>query len=438
MRSDVIVVGAGVAGLAAAGCLAEAGRKVSLLEARPYLGGRVHTVFDPDFRHPIELGAEFVQGEPKEFLRTIEAMGLELYEVPERHERARQGVERPFSDIEALVDRFLDLRTPDLEDVPVSQLIRERAKAHFTSVELETVTAYLESFHGADLDRFGTAALAENQAAQRVDGDRMFRVAGGYGALVSRLAARIESHHTDVHTETMVTRLRWQPGRVHVEARTGSGNLIEFTASQAILTLPLGTLKAGSASAAVLLDPEPTGWDRALGILEMGVAHRIELQFETAWWIKRDRPTPSFVHGRGEAFPVWWTTTPPELPFLTGWAGGPRAKAVAGRSQEELTRLALQSASSIFGYAVEDLERRLRAAYTHDWSSDPFARGAYSYGGVGAAAARETLCTPVAGTLFLSGEAVAPPGRNATVPGALASGSQTAAALLEPESTLRH
>jgi monoamine oxidase len=247
----------------------------------------------------------------------------------------------------------------------------------------------------------------------------------------------MESNHTDVHTEATVTRIHWQPGRVNVEARTASGNLIERAAAQLILTLPLGILKAGPASAA-LLDPQPAGWDRALGRLEMGVAHRIELRFETAWWIKRDRPTPSFVHGAGEPFAVWWTTTPAELPFLTGWAGGPRAKPLAGRSEEELIRLALQSAASIFGHTMEDLERWLQAAYTHDWSTDRFSRGAYSYGGVGAAAARETLCTPVAGTLFLSGEAVAPPGRNATVPGALASGFQAAAALLEPESILRH
>jgi monoamine oxidase len=298
------------------------------------------------------------------------------------------------------------------------------------------LTAYLESFHGADLDRFGTAALAENQAAQRMDGDRTLRVVGGYGALVSRLAERLEANHGTVHTETTVKRLRWQPGAVQVEARTSSGGSIGFAAAQAILTLPLSTLMAGVASADTLLDPEPPGWGPALGRLEMGLAHRITLRFEMAWWIKPGEPVPSFVHGRNEPFPVWWA--PPKLPLLTGWAGGPRAKPLAGRSKPELTMLALQSASSIFGVAVEDLERWLRAAYTHDWFTDPFSRGAYSYGGVGAATARETLSTPVSGTLFLAGEAVAPPGRNATVPGALASGFQTAAALLELESTLRH
>jgi monoamine oxidase len=231
----------------------------------------------------------------------------------------------------------------------------------------------------------------------------------------------------------MVTRLSWQPGQVDVEARTRGGSIVEFAGSQAILAEPLCMLKAGrNVKGAVLLEPQPDGWEKALASLEMGEAQRITLQFEHAWWMERDRPPPSFVRGRNEPFPVWWTTTPPELPFLTGWAGGPRARALAGQSEDELVRLALQSASSIFGHSVDDLEHWLRAAYCHDWSTDPFSRGAYSYGGVGAAAAREVLRTPVAGTLFLSGEALAPQGRNATVPGALVSGLRTAAALLEP------
>jgi monoamine oxidase len=437
MSGEVIVIGAGVAGLAAASCLGQAGRKVILLEARSRLGGRVHTLMDPQLEHPVELGAEFVQGESKEFTRAIQSLGLELVEIPERHERVQQGVEQSLSDIEGLVDRLLGLRTPDLEDVPVSQLIR-RFKTHFSPEELDTLTAFLQSYHGADLDRFGTAALAENQAAQALDGDRGLRMVGGYGALVSRLAQRIGANHAAVHTETIVTRLRWKPGEVHIEARTSSGARTEFTGSQAILTLPLSVLKGGATSAGALLEPEPDGWGPALDRLEMGLAHRITIRFDTAWWMKRGESPPSFMHGRNEPFPVWWTTTPPELPFLTGWAGGPRAKPLAGRSKPELTWLALQSASSIFGVTTEDLERSLRAVYTHDWSTDPFSLGAYSYGGVGAIAARETLTAPVAGTLFLSGEAVAHSGRNATVPGALAAGFQAATTLLEPESTLRH
>jgi monoamine oxidase len=70
-------------------------------------------------------------------------------------------------------------------------------------------------------------------------------------------------------------------------------------------------------------------------------------------------------------------------------------------------------------------------AYAHDWPADPFAGGAYSYGGVGAIEARATLALPIEGTLFLAGEATAEGGRNATVHGALTSGRRAAAQVLD-------
>jgi monoamine oxidase len=127
---------------------------------------------------------------------------------------------------------------------------------------------------------------------------------------------------------------------------------------------------------------------------------------------------------------VWWSGTPPDAPFITGWTGGPRAEALAGEPPEKVTRLAVQSLASIFGRAMSQVEQSLRQSYTHDWSRDPFSRGAYSYGGVGASAAAELLRRPVADTLFLAGEAVNGHGRNATVPGALSSGLRTADSLI--------
>ena len=61
----------------------------------------------------------------------------------------------------------------------------------------------------------------------------------------------------------------------------------------------------------------------------------------------------------------------------------------------------------MFGRDLGELRSRLRLAYFHDWVADPFAGGAYSYGGVGAIEARAALVQPVADTLFLAGEAVA-------------------------------
>ena len=95
---EVVVLGAGVAGLAAAGCLAEAGRKVTLLEARSRLGGRVHTVLDPALKRSAGARRRVRTGRVEGIPPTIDALGLELREIPERHERAQHGVERSFAD----------------------------------------------------------------------------------------------------------------------------------------------------------------------------------------------------------------------------------------------------------------------------------------------------------------------------------------------------
>jgi monoamine oxidase len=162
----------------------------------------------------------------------------------------------------------------------------------------------------------------------------------------------------------------------------------------------------------------------------MGVAHRVVLGFDTRWWAPNGREGPSFVHGSGEPFPVWWTAVPSREPVLTGWVGGPRARALSGRGEAAMVKAALESVASVFGRDPGELRSRLRMAYAHDWSADPFSGGAYSYGGVGALEARAALGRPVDGTLVLAGEAVAEEGRNATVHGALASGRRAAERLL--------
>jgi monoamine oxidase len=213
---------------------------------------------------------------------------------------------------------------------------------------------------------------------------------------------------------------------VELTVRSPSGSE-PIMATQVILTVPVAVLRAGRPE----IEPMPPGWEDTLTALETGLAQRIDLGFERTWWLEPGRQPPVFVHGESEPFPVWWTTSPPTVPFLTGWVGGPRAGSLAKLGLPELVGQALGSLSSIFGYSAATLAQWLRAAHAYDWSSDPYALGAYSYGGVGAAAARETLRQPVGGTLFLAGEALAAEGRNATVAGALSSGLRTAAALLD-------
>jgi monoamine oxidase len=393
------------------------------------VGGRIHTVQSPALHHPIELGAEFVHGRPAELRALIGAAGLALDGVPEWHERETEGVEHPLPDLREQVQQLLGSRPKEGPDRPVADLVREQAGEK--SEGAPAAVGYIESFHAADLEKLGSQALAEAESAETEDGEQSFRVREGYGRLVECLQERLPSESVELRLETTITEISWRPGRVTVSTRDRAGRASEITGSKAIITLPLGVLKARPGSpGAIRIEPEPLGWSTSLGALHMGVAQRIVLQFKEIWWAKPDGSLPGFVYGDEEPFLVWWTSLPRELPILTGWTGGPRALALAGLSGEALLDRALESVASIFGERPAALRDGLVQSYAHDWVSDPFALGAYSYGGVGAREARRLLATPVSDTLFLAGEATADAGRNATVHGAIASGRRAAAQAL--------
>jgi monoamine oxidase len=436
--ADVVVLGAGIAGLAAVERLGAAGRRVVLLEARDRIGGRIYTVDDPGLNLPVELGAEFVHGRPAELVALIRDLGLTLEAVSDDHQRGADvrasspgAGRRRMPDIRTALATLLDAGRAG-PDRPVAELIREHGALLARPGELEGVIQYLEGFHAADLSRLGTRALAENESAEDDDGDLPHRIREGYGALVHRLAERWDQAQVEVRLGSVVTALAWRAGQVRVAVRTSNGRTEEVAAPRAVIALPHAVLKrmmgGGGAGA---LDPRPPGWVAALGALEMGAALRVVIGFDTRWWAADGAPGPSFVHGGPEPFPVWWSALPALAPMLTGWVGGPRAAALTGRGEAALVRAALDSLASVFGRDVAELRSRSRLAYAHDWSADPFAGGAYSYGGVGAIEARATLAHPIEGTLFLAGEAVAEQGRNATVHGALASGRRAAVQVVE-------
>jgi monoamine oxidase len=427
---QILVLGAGMAGLAAAEHLATASRKVVILEGRDRVGGRIHTIHPPALHHPIEIGAEFVHGRPPELRALIRAAGLELDQVPAWHEREESGLELPLPDIREQVQQLLGSSLEQEPDRPVAELLRERGAG--ISNGGRTAMQYVESFHGAVLDKLGSHALAEAENAETEDGEQNFRIREGYDQLIAWLRARLPAESVELRLEARITAIEWRPGLVRVSTRDPRGRSSETAGSKAIITLPLGVLKAAQGSAgAVRIEPEPPGWRSSLAALHMGAAQRIVLHFEEIWWTRPDGSWPSFVYGEDEPFPVWWTSLPRKRPILTGWVGGPRAAKLAGLAEEALLARALESAGAIFGERPEALRNRLVQSYAHDWVTDPFALGAYSYGGVGAREARRLLMAPVSDTLFLAGEATAEAGRNATVHGALASGRRAAAEAVE-------
>ena len=431
---DVVVVGAGVAGLAAARRLREAGLRIRVLEARDRIGGRILTRRVPGLPIPVELGAEFLHGAAGETTELVDRAGLLAVEIEGARIDARDGRLRRLDDfwdrIGAVLGRLDTERDPDrslhaaLADRPGGRpLARERVLAR----------EFVEGFHAADARRVSERAIAEGgNPAESEEERRMARLADGYDRVPERLARGLGAA---LRLRTVVRRVEWRRGHVRVEA-DAPGGPTAVSARAAIVSVPLGVLLAPAGErGAIAFDPEPERALEAATGMAMGHVSRIALRFRARFWEEDlvDRLPEgvapgalAFVHTRDEHFPVWWTAYPARAPLLVGWAGGPRAEAHAGRPKEELERLALDTLARQLALPRRRLSSLLEGSWTHDWSRDPFSRGAYSYSLVGGADAPERLARPVEGTLFFAGEAADAEGATGTVNGAIASGRAAA------------
>jgi monoamine oxidase len=175
----------------------------------------------------------------------------------------------------------------------------------------------------------------------------------------------------------------------------------------------------------------------ALEKLEMGKVIRLVLRFKKRFWegispanTRKTLANMSFLLSQDEWFPTWWTAMPEKAPMITGWAPVDCAERLSSKSAAFVVNQGLETLRRLLNIRVEDLRSNLEDGYFHDWQSDPFSRGAYSYGKVGADGAQEVLGHPVENTLFFAGEATDTSGHNGTVHGAIASGYRAAEDIL--------
>jgi len=137
----------------------------------------------------------------------------------------------------------------------------------------------------------------------------------------------------------------------------------------------------------------------------------------------------TFLHAYGVEVPTWWTSLPVRSPVLVGYVGAVAAEQILAEEPPSRLERSLVALSDVFAVPRRELEELLDASASHDWRADPFARGAYSYIGVGGNGAPCALARPVDGTLFFAGEAT--DGEQiGTVSGALASGRRAAREVL--------
>jgi len=429
---DVVIIGAGVAGLTAARALAEAGRSVLLLEARDRVGGRVWTRHESDSSVPVELGAEFIHGEVPQTLSLLREVGSAALDTEGSfwnldHGRVPRSTDDLFEQIQRALDRADLQRKPD---IPFQQFLDHGKQYGLSDAGVDMARRLVQGFDAADPARVSAHWIASEWAAGGVLDAPQFRPQGGYSSVLSALAAKLDRDKVRVQLQTVVQTVRWKRGKVTVE-----GQFMDqpFTAqaSQAIVTVPIGILQLpDNAAGAIRFEPPLEEKRAAIAGIVSGAVLKVALRFRTPFWDELESGrfrNASFFYSVGTPFPTFWTSSPLRSPILTAWLGGPPAAALSEQSAATLTRLALESVRTMFGELLPPGVAELEAAHVHNWQHDPFSRGAYSYVSVGHfGSARESLAKPLQNTLFFAGEATDTEGEPATVTGALQSGARAA------------
>lgn len=434
-RADVVIIGAGVAGLAAARRLDEQGLRVVVLEARSRIGGRVFTVHDSRSPRPIELGAEFLHGDAPEVREIADAAQLTAVDITGERWSAIHGRFARMEDFWERINRILGhANISRADDRPLSEFLAERPGGKRFAEDRSLVRGFVENFHAAELDRISERAVIEGgNPGKDPSEQRIGRLVEGYGAMVGWLAAPIT---TSIRLERPVAAIDWSRGHVRVATRAADGTREVVTARAAIVTVPISLLHADTRGrGAIAITPDvPSIRDAAAGVA-MGQVQRIAVLldrplFEILHQRRRENFLRlSFLQSRGVPVPVWWTSYPFLSGLLIGWVGGPGAMALP-RDRRALGDRAVFSLADALGMDRRTIARHVVKTFSHDWSSDPYARGAYSYSLVGGTDAGKTLSRPVQRTLFFAGEATDADGRSGTVHAAIATGYRAAKQVL--------
>src|SRR5262249_45872161 len=345
---EVLVIGAGAAGIAAARTLHDAGVAVTVLEARPRLGGRVVT--DQSLApHPVELGAEFIHGKRALTWKYVDQFGFTA--LPDANhgfcflhghlyhdqQAPLPGCEELLTVLKARAREHLSAHGPDIS---VAQFLagQKGYPLHPSfAATARLLSNLIASEKGADADPMSLSGLLEHDFSGY--GDNNFRLGEGYAALLKRLARGL-----DIRPRHPVHRVAWGADGARISCPGRS-----FAARHVVVTLPLGVLQKG---AVVFSPPLPAAKRRAVAGLGAAPVCKMILQFRQSFW--SDYLAVLTTTGETQ---VWWPSgwgRPDPGPVLTALIGGEAARRFASLGDRALPE-ALRQLEVMFGRDLRDL-----------------------------------------------------------------------------------
>jgi monoamine oxidase len=402
---EVIVVGAGAAGLGCAERLSRQGVDFLMLEARDRVGGRVYSITEEQL--PIELGAEFVHGLPKKIIALLEGFKIPFYEVSDEHLYFKGKKLIPLNDFWERMEKIMS-SLKRKSDHSICEFIKRKK---LSPDDRKLFLSFIEGFHAADTNVLGEEGLSDtNQNGE----DGIFRLTTGYSTIFTRIA---ETFAKRLHLCTELKKIDWERGRVQLTCNQGPSQTQKiYECKKVVLTLPIGVLK----STAIQWNKKPAELDAALGGVHMGHVQRIVFRFRNRFWEEQT----SFMHtGDDQYFPTWWSLRPMHSKYLVAWQGGPKALEMANWPVEERINSALMTLAKLTRQPLRIVNAEVEKAHTHNWTKDIWSRGAYSYIGVNGLTGAQRLQKPFGDTLYLAGEGCAKTSGRGTVHGAYQSGN---------------
>lgn len=409
MKEEVIVIGAGAAGLMAACELAEARYRVLVLEARDRIGGRIQSWTDPEGKI-IECGAEFIHGPLPLTTALLDEAGLSKTRTGGKWVELRSGHAEASED-----DKTWQQLMQALKNLEEDMTLQDFLESHFAkdryALLKDKAISFAEGYDAADASKVSARALYEEWAQES---EEQSRVEQGYSGLISHLADRIRDNGGRILMGQPVSFIVAGPKDATVIAGK------QFSAAHVVVAVPLGVLQKESIS----ISPANVQYQNAIQELGFGDVIKFLLRFDEPFW-EKDYPGLGFLFSRASV-PTWWTQNPQKSSLLTGWLAGRAARASCHLSQAQLLDMAVHSLAQIFSTDIKSIRQRLRETRIVNWSSDPFTCGAYAYARPGSAAARKILSKPLEKRVYFAGDYMYDGAAMGTVEAALNSGLEVA------------